>query len=111
MSLKILAIVVFVWVIAMFLGSTYEGHMAESTWAGTGSGGFSSDETSPISTMQYLLNVSNAVQRLPILGNIPIPVPNGEYFSTAYRVMTLQFHFITGDFGMFYWIFLFPFAL
>ncbi|KKN79352.1 hypothetical protein LCGC14_0341340 [marine sediment metagenome] len=76
-------------------------------WAGSGTGGYSQ---SPVTTLEYLLNVSNAVQRLPLLGNVPLPVPNGEYFKTAFKVLTWQWSFLDG-YDMFYWIFLAPFCI
>lgn len=75
-------------------------------WAGTGSGGYNE---SPITTLEYLTNISNAFQKLPILGNIPVPVPNPEYFKSAYKVVTWQWSFMDG-YPMFYWIFLAPFV-
>lgn len=80
---------------------------ASPGWAGTGSGGYAQ---SPISRLQYLMNVSNAVQRISLLGAIPFPVPNGEYFSTAFKVVTWQWSFMEG-YAMFYWIFCAPFAI
>ncbi len=76
-------------------------------WSGSGAGGYSE---SPVTTLQYLLNVSNAVQRLPLLGNVPLPVPNGDYFNTAFKVVTWQFSFLE-DAAMFYWIFMAPFCI
>lgn len=76
-------------------------------WAGSGTGGYAE---SPVTTLQYLLNASNAVQRLPLLGNIPLPVPNGQYFTTAFKVLTWQFSFLEGA-DMFYWIFMAPFCI
>jgi len=76
-------------------------------WAGSGSGGY---DQSPITTLEYLTNISNAFQRLSILGNIPLPVPNGEYFKSAYKVVTWQWSFLE-DYAMFYWIFCAPFVV
>jgi hypothetical protein len=76
-------------------------------WAGTGSGGYSE---SPVTTLEYLTNLSNAFQRLPLLGNIPLPIPNGEYFKAAYKVVTWQWSFMDG-YEMIYWIFFAPFVV
>jgi hypothetical protein len=102
-----LALFIFVWLIGAFLGSTFDYHHTTATWAGTGTGGYTD---TPITTLQYLMNISNAVQRFPVLGGIPLPVPNTEYFSTMYKVVTWQWSFLEG-YSMFYWLFCAPFAM
>jgi len=76
-------------------------------WAGSGSGGYAQ---SPTSTLEYITNISNAFQRLSFLGNIPLPVPNGEYFNSVYKVLTWRWSFLD-DYDMFYWIFCAPFVV
>jgi len=102
-----LAMFIFVWLIGAFLGSTYDYHHTDEYWAGTGTGGY---EQSPITTLSYLMNVKNAFQNNEILGVIPMPMPNGEYFNTAYKVATWQWSFLDG-YEMFYWVFCAPFAI
>lgn len=80
---------------------------ASPGWAGTGTGGYAS---SPTSKIEYLTNISNAVQRIELLGAIPFPVPNGNYFKAAFEVVTWQWSFTEG-YGMFYLIFLAPFVV
>ncbi len=80
---------------------------ASPGWAGTGTGGYG---TSPVTKFTYLLRVSNAFQRLPILGNVPLPVPNSEYFTTMYEVVTWKWSFMEG-YDMVYWVFLAPFVV
>lgn len=80
---------------------------ASPGWAGTGTGGYAS---SPTTKLEYLINASNAIQRIELLGAIPFPVPNGEYFNTAYEVVTWQWSFMEG-YMMFYWIFCAPFIV
>lgn len=80
---------------------------ASPGWAGTGSGGYA---RSPTSKLEYLTNVSNAMQRIELLGAIPFIVPNGQYFNSAFEVVTWQWSFMEG-YGMFYWIFLAPFVV
>ena len=75
-------------------------------WAGTGTGGYN---TAPTQTLTYLTQISNAFTRLPILGNIPFPVPNAEYFSTLGKVLTWKWSFMEG-YDMIYWIFFAPFV-
>ncbi|KKM93519.1 hypothetical protein LCGC14_1207620 [marine sediment metagenome] len=76
-------------------------------WAGTGGGGYAQ---SPVTTLEYLLNISNMVQRNEILGVIPLITPNGEYFKSAFKVLTWQWSFMAG-YTMIYWIFFAPFAM
>ena len=80
---------------------------ASPGWAGTGTGGYAS---SPTTKLEYLMNVSNAMQRIELLGAIPFPVPNGQYFDTVFEVITWQWSFMDG-YGMFYWIFCAPFII
>lgn len=76
-------------------------------WAGTGTGGYAS---SPTTKLEYLTNISNAMQRIELLGAIPFPVPNQEYFNAAFEVVTWRWSFMT-DYQMFYWIFCMPFVI
>lgn len=77
-------------------------------WAGTGTGGYA---TSPVTKLEYLLKISNAWQFIEILGGaIPFPVPNMDYFSTAFEVLTWQWSFMDG-YEMIYWIFFVPFIV
>ncbi len=77
-------------------------------WAGSGGGGGYSQ--APLTTLEYLTNVNNAMQRLELLGGIPFPVPNTEYFNTIFKVITWQWSFMDG-YGMFYWIVCAPFIM
>ncbi|KKK50991.1 hypothetical protein LCGC14_3119490 [marine sediment metagenome] len=88
------------------LGQPYT-MVASQGWTGTGTGGYAE---SPVTTLQYLLDVSNVVQKTQVLGAIPLVTPNGDYFTTAFKVVTWQFAFLE-DAAMFYWIFLAPFAI
>jgi hypothetical protein len=76
-------------------------------WAGSGTAGYAQ---SPITTLDYLMDVTNAFQRLPLMGNIPLPIPNSEYFKSAYRVVTWQWSFMEG-YEMMYWILFAPFVI
>jgi hypothetical protein len=86
---------------------------ASPGWAGEGTGGY---EQSPVTSLEYLLNIRNATQKLPLLGDVPLPIPNGEYFKTAFKVVTWQFSFLYDTdgnlkYGLFYWVFIAPFAI
>ena len=76
-------------------------------WAGTGGGGYTQ---SPITTLEYLLNVDNAIQRIELLGAVPFSVPNEEYFNAAYKVLTWRWSFME-DYGLFYWVVCSPFVV
>ena len=103
----------FVWLIGAFLGSTFEFHNTEATWAGTGTGGYSQ---SPVTTMDYLTDINNVTQQTKIFGSIPVIVPNSEYFTTAFKILLWQFSFLYGtdgtlEYGLVYYIFFMPFAV
>lgn len=66
----------------------------------------------------YILNIKNAVQLLPVLGPIPLPIPNSKYFEALWRMITLDVPFLqekdaddnyTGYFyvQLFLWVFAF----
>jgi len=80
---------------------------ASPGWAGNGTGGYA---IAPVTKLGYLLDISNAVQRIELLGAIPFPVPNGKYFDTVFEVITWQWSFMDG-YAMFYWIFCAPFII
>lgn len=100
------AFFLFVWMIGAWLGSTFEYHVDTTTgsaeqiaaagaqagkWAGSGTGGYAQ---SPVTTFEYLVNVTNAFQKLPFF-NITIPVPtNQEYWESAYKVVTWRWSFM-----------------
>ncbi len=107
--MKILILTVFVYIVAIFLGSTYEGGTVTGSWAGTGNAGYVAGQT-PVETLNYLMNMSNAIQHTPIIGNIPLPIPNGQYFAAWFNLLTLQFTFMKG-YEMFYYILILPFAI
>lgn len=117
-----LALFLFVWIIGAFLGSTFEYHVDTATgtaeqiadagsqagkWAGSGTGGY---DQSPVTTLEYILDVSNSFQRTPFF-NITIPIPtNQEYWESVYKVVTWRWAFME-DYDMIYWIFCAPFVV
>lgn len=76
-------------------------------WVGVGSGGYAE---SPVTTIEYIFNIKNAITRLNILGVVPMPVPNEEYFNAIYKALTWRWSFLDG-YEMFYWIFCAPFVV
>ena len=110
MSGKFLAMIVFIYIILAFLGTTFEGQTQnQGTWAGTGSGG---QTISPIENVQTLGTLAKGGQTLSFFGVVELPVQIPGWLGAAYRVITLQFSFLmTGGYVMFYWIFLLPIAI
>ena len=111
MQMKWLALIVFVYVIGMYLGSTFEYHSTVETWAGSGSVGLSQ---APTTTLEYVTNLRNIVQRQEQLGGaITFPAPNPEYFDAVFKMVTWRFDFVWyDDLGrMFYWHVLAPFVV
>lgn len=104
MSGKLFMIILFIWVTLTFLGSTFEEHTtAGGDWAGN---------VEARSKLDFLFDIKNASQKLEILGfETPIPIPNGEWFNTAFEVITLRFSFIINDYEMVWWILLMPISM
>ena len=103
-----LALFIFVWVIGVFLGSTFEQEDTSATWAGSGN---SSYETASINNLQTVMSSFQAVQRNPIAGTLSMVV-NGDFWSAVFKMITWQWSFLMNEdgsmaYGMFYWIFLF----
>lgn len=103
-----MAIVVFVWIVGVLLGATYDGYTGADFPTAGGSAGYT--QSAPATKIEYLTDLSNAVQRNQLLGAIPIPLPNIEYFKTAYQVATWKFTFFD-DYQMVYWIVILPFVI
>ena len=111
MQLKWLMLFIFVYIVGMFLGSTFEMHTeAAGTWFGSGSAGLTE---SPQTTLSYIFNLRNIVQMQPQLGGaISLPSFNEQWFDSFFKIITWRFDFLYfDDFGrFFYWIVVFPFA-
>jgi hypothetical protein len=82
MNTKWLLFAVFVWIIGMIFGATFEKHTGDD-WTGA------RDET----TLEYLLDYKNITYSQSTFGDISFPMANAEYFSTLLRCMTFQFEF------------------
>ena len=104
MSGKLFLVILFIYVTLTFLGSTFEEHTTVGgDWAGN---------VEATSTLDFLFDIKNMTQKLEVLGfETPIPIPNGEWFSTAFQVMTLRFSFIVDNYEMVWWIVLMPIAM
>lgn len=104
-----MAVIVFVWLVGAILGATYDDMTTDATWPTSGgTGGYT--ETTPANKLQYLTDLSNAVQQSQLLGGITIPLPNVDYFTTAYQVATWKFTFFE-DYYMLYWLLIMPFVI
>ena len=80
-------------------------------WAGSGGGGYSD---SPIATLQNLLYANQVEQRNVLIGTFTMLV-NPKFWGAMYKIITWQWSFLyntdgTMAYGLFYWIFLFPFV-
>jgi len=80
-------------------------------WVGTGTGGYSE---APKTTLGAIMDAKNAIQKNPVVGSISV-ITNGKLWSAVYKIITWQWSFMENPdgsqaYGMFYWIFLFPFV-
>lgn len=104
MNSKLFISIMFLWVVLSFLGATFEqATTAGGDWMGNVEGQ---------STINYLLDVNNMTQKYEVLGiETPIPIPDGDYFATWFRIFMLRFSFIVDDYEMVWWIVLMPIAI
>ena len=112
MSMKWFALIVFVYVIGLYLGATFENANTTAEWGpGGGSAGLSE---SPLTTLQNAVQMKNLIQEQPLLGGaITIPLPNTDIFTATFKILTGQFDFVMyDDLGrMFYQHVLLPFVV
>jgi hypothetical protein len=114
LSGKLLAIITLIWIMGLLLGSTFSYNNTTITWTGS-----STDQTiiqgksGQLSDVQFLTNFNNAISKTEVLGFIPLPTPNGNYFKVFFSVFTLRFSFLVSNpYGeMFWYIFLLPFSI
>lgn len=101
MQSKWLGFVIFVWVVCMFLGATFEKHTG-ATWEGA----------TQESTLEYLMNVKHVVYQEDETGELRFVFVNQEYFETWLQVLTWDFTFLRGEgYEMVRWVFLTPFSI
>ena len=100
-----IAMFLFVWIIGIFLGSTYDGYDSADTWAGTGTGGY---ETSPYVTINKLFQEQETTQKSSFFGKLSV-ITSGDFWSASWQIVTWKFSFVE-DYPMFYWIVCAPFA-
>jgi hypothetical protein len=80
-------------------------------WVGIGTGGYSE---APTTTLGAIMEAKDAIQKNPVVGSISV-ITNGKLWSAVYKIITWQWIFMQNPdgsqaYGMFYWIFLFPFV-
>lgn len=112
MSMKWFALFAFVYIQAIFLGSTFENSNTAATW-GPG-GGTMGREKSPIAVLEDAVQGKALFQEQPLLGGaIVIPIPNTAVIGAVYDVLTLQFDFLQYDKTgkIFYMVVLFPLVI
>jgi hypothetical protein len=110
----VLAIVALIWFAGTLLGSTFNYSNTQITWSGSSTNqSFVDNKGGQISDLQYLLNIKNAFQTIQVLGVIPLPVPNMNYFKVLFSILLLRFGFLVSNpYGELFWyFFLMPFAL
>ena len=90
MTPKVIGFFVFVWVVAIILGSVYD---YRSDLCTTDTQGITHCYDT---TMNYLVNMDNAFMQTDFL-SLSIPVPNPDYIETLTQAMTLQFSFFHGN--------------
>jgi hypothetical protein len=113
-SPRILAIVSLIWLFGTLLGSTFNYSNSEATWAGSDTThSFTKGDYGQITDLQYVMNIKNAFQSVTILGTIPLPIPNMNYFKVIWNIMLMRFSFLVSNpYGELFWyFFLMPFAL
>lgn len=109
MSMKYLALIVFVYIIGSFLAATFELHNTPATWPGTATG-----EDSTLQVLSDAIQGKNLTQEQSLLGGrITIALPNIKIWDAAFKMITWRFDFIWyDDLGrMFYWVVLMPFVV
>ena len=80
---------------------------AAPNWAGTGTGGYA---TAPMTKVQRLIGTWQAHQDLPLLGRLVLVVTNGDFWSTAWDMVTWQWSFMDG-YEMLWLILFAPFVI
>jgi len=85
---------------------------ASPGWAGEGGAGYT---VPPITKLENLVQINQSQQRNPLLGAITI-LTSSSFWEAAFQIVTWQWSFLynadgTMAFGLFYWIFLFPFVV
>lgn len=103
----------------IFLYSAYTGtggagaYIIQTTpgWAGTGTGGYTK---SPLNTLEDLMFANQVQQRNALIGAVTLIV-NPKFWEATFDILLWRWSFMmnpdgTLAYGMFYWIFLFPFV-
>lgn len=91
---------IIVWIIGIFLGSTYDGYNTPTTWAGSGSGGYSEN---PQDTMGNLQNANQVAQKVPTIGDLSFIGVAIKWFASIFNVLTWRFTFVR-PYPFFQWL-------
>ena len=114
LSPKLVAIVAVIWIFGVILGSTFNYSNTQASWSGSSTtASVLTGGSGQITDIHYLLDIKNAVQTIDVLGAIPLPVPNANYFKVVFSTLTLRFSFLVSNpYGEMFWYFcLFPLSL
>ena len=104
MSQKWLGFIIFIWIVGMLLGATFEHHTsAAGNWEGT----------TQASQLEFLLNVKNVVYETNSVGELHFVFISKKYFQTVWQVFSWDFTFLGTDpsYEMVRWIILVPFSI
>ena len=94
MTGKVVGFILSIWFIMMLFTGIYSSTQSSSMWAFAGTStdaGLQTGQT-PTNDITYLLGVLNVNEHAQI-GAVTIPFPNGQWFATLFRVVTLQASF------------------
>lgn len=104
MNPKLILIIAFIYITLAFLGSTFE---QATTAGGDWSGNVENTETlDPILTMR---DIETRSESWGITGSIPLP--GTSFWESIFKMATLRFSFIVGDYEMFWYIILLPIVI
>ena len=94
MTGKVTGFILSIWFVLMLFTGIYSSTSTTSMWAFSGNSndaGMQVGQT-PTNDVSYLMGVLNVNEHAQIAG-ISIPFPNGQWFATLFRVVTLQASF------------------
>jgi hypothetical protein len=99
----------------LVLSAAYTGDGGSGAYSMQASGAWghslSTEDEEANTDLEYVLNYKNATMQLPVMGGIPMPIPNPEYFKAWGRIITLTVPFLQQSGYMIVQYFLWAFAV
>ena len=89
LSAKWVALFALVWLIGMWLGTTYDGYSSFDTFVGA-----DGSTANNSATLSGLESGSETTQQLPLVGNIPFVTPTVNFITSVFKIITWQFSFV-----------------